>query len=195
MNAAWHPQQLAEWAVYRYGAVQKVPELTEFAEFLLAEPRPRWILEIGSFNGGMLWFFSQFATNGVASIDIDIEQGPELDELPVSVYRVEGDSRLYTTRAKLPTKTYDWLFIDGDHTYNGVKSDVLMYGSLVRPGGLVCMHDIAPHDHYPGQDGAHLVWNEMTGDKREILWLNAHPMKDGVILPGSSCGIGVLRVP
>jgi predicted O-methyltransferase YrrM len=37
----------------------------------------------------------------------------------------------------------DMLFIDGDHTYEGVKMDWEMYSQLVRPGGLVVFHDVA----------------------------------------------------
>ena len=37
----------------------------------------------------------------------------------------------------------DLLFIDGDHTYQGVLCDWLLYHSLVRTGGLVAFHDCA----------------------------------------------------
>jgi predicted O-methyltransferase YrrM len=36
----------------------------------------------------------------------------------------------------------DFLFIDGDHSYDGVKRDFEMYGSLVKPGGLIAFHGI-----------------------------------------------------
>ena len=36
----------------------------------------------------------------------------------------------------------DFLFIDGDHTYEGVKQDYEMYSPLVRSGGLVGFHDV-----------------------------------------------------
>jgi hypothetical protein len=32
--------------------------------------------------------------------------------------------------------------IDGVHSYDGVKCDFEMYGSLVNPGGLIAFHDI-----------------------------------------------------
>ena len=38
----------------------------------------------------------------------------------------------------------DFLFLDGDHSYDGIKMDFEMYGSLMRPGGLVAFHDIKP---------------------------------------------------
>jgi predicted O-methyltransferase YrrM len=45
-------------------------------------------------------------------------------------------------------KRLDFLFIDGDHTYEGVKQDFEMYTPLVRKGGLVAMHDIVPPPAY-----------------------------------------------
>ena len=34
------------------------------------------------------------------------------------------------------------MFIDGDHTYEGVKKDFKMYKTLVRKNGLIAFHDI-----------------------------------------------------
>jgi cephalosporin hydroxylase len=38
----------------------------------------------------------------------------------------------------------DLLFIDGDHTYEGVCRDFQMYGPLVANGGMIAFHDIVP---------------------------------------------------
>jgi predicted O-methyltransferase YrrM len=39
----------------------------------------------------------------------------------------------------------DFLFVDGDHTYEGVKRDFEMYSPLVRKGGIIAFHDICLH--------------------------------------------------
>ena len=39
----------------------------------------------------------------------------------------------------------DVLFIDGDHSYEGVKKDFELYEPLVKKGGLICFHDICDH--------------------------------------------------
>jgi predicted O-methyltransferase YrrM len=60
------------------------------------------------------------------------------------------------------------LFIDGDHTYAGVSQDFKVYGSLVRPGGLIALHDIAPPGLVTPQtsclDGGDVpqFWQEIT---------------------------------
>ena len=46
----------------------------------------------------------------------------------------------------LADKKVGFLFIDGDHTYEGVKRDFKMYSSLVKEGGIVAFHDIVEHD-------------------------------------------------
>jgi len=53
---------------------------------------------------------------------------PEKPNYPVS--RVEWDKKI------------DILFIDGDHSYNGVKADYQRYEPFVKDGGLILMHDI-----------------------------------------------------
>ena len=47
---------------------------------------------------------------------------------------------------------FDFVFIDGDHTYDGVRADWLAYSPLVRSGGLVAFHDTWPNGdrHEPG---------------------------------------------
>jgi len=35
----------------------------------------------------------------------------------------------------------DMLFIDGDHAYSSVLTDWLLYHDLVRPGGIIALHD------------------------------------------------------
>jgi predicted O-methyltransferase YrrM len=43
--------------------------------------------------------------------------------------------------SKIPAKL-DVLFIDGDHSYEGVKHDLDNYGHLVAPGGRIILHDV-----------------------------------------------------
>ncbi len=56
---------------------------------------------------------------------------------------------------------FDFLFIDGDHSYEGVKADYENYSPMVKPGGMVAFHDI--EGAAPGR-----FWEELPGNKEEI---------------------------
>ena len=62
---------------------------------------------------------------------------------------LDGDSHSNETKDKLIKllngKDIDLLFIDGDHTFDGCKLDFDMYGQLVRPGGIIAIHDTQMH--------------------------------------------------
>lgn len=61
----------------------------------------------------------------------------------------------------------DYLFIDGDHKYEGVKRDFELYAPLVRKGGLIALHDIAEHPPTAGCEVSQF-WNEIKGRYRHL---------------------------
>ena len=65
------------------------------------------------------------------------------------VVQILGDSRMPETVSKveesLNGKQVDFLFIDGDHSYQAIKSDYLKYKDFVRKGGYIGFHDIIGH--------------------------------------------------
>lgn len=44
----------------------------------------------------------------------------------------------------------DLVFIDGDHSYEGVRTDWLLFEPKVRPGGLILFHDKMNVRDFPG---------------------------------------------
>ena len=59
----------------------------------------------------------------------------------------------------------DFLFIDADHSYEGVKKDFEMYSLLVRKGGIIAFHDIIPS----GYPKVYKFWNEVKYEYLEII--------------------------
>jgi predicted O-methyltransferase YrrM len=45
----------------------------------------------------------------------------------------------------------DLLFLDGDHSYDGVRADFENYTPLVKPGGLIAFHDVESTNHPASQ--------------------------------------------
>jgi predicted O-methyltransferase YrrM len=62
------------------------------------------------------------------------------------IFIIRGNSHeeiiLNKVKNILKNKKLDFLFIDGDHSYEGVKRDFEIYGPLVRKGGIIAFHDI-----------------------------------------------------
>lgn len=82
------------------------------------------------------------------------------------VEMISGDSHSDDTLRKvqglLGYNKVDMLFIDGDHTYEGVKQDFEMYSKFVRKGGVVCFHDINDTDRHRARNVfVGKFWNEI----------------------------------
>ena len=143
---------------------------------------PNNILEIGTARGGSLLLWTRIASEDATIISIDLPGGsfgggyPLLRKLVYSnfgkseqkIILIRGNSHDSKTLEKvkciLQGSKLDFLFIDGDHSYEGVKKDFEMYSPLVRKGGIIAFHDIVPHDrvHDPyGVVGVHRFWNEI----------------------------------
>ncbi|WP_343302860.1 class I SAM-dependent methyltransferase [Chitinophaga niabensis] len=64
----------------------------------------------------------------------------------IEFHDLQGDSHSWEIIQKAhtiyPQNDVDFLFIDGDHSYNGVKADYENYAPLVRSGGLIVFHDV-----------------------------------------------------
>lgn len=62
---------------------------------------------------------------------------------------------------------FDLVFIDADHTYEWVRKDILAYGPLVKPNGLLC-----GHDYFRKAPGLIKAVDELLGDTHHIstIW-------------------------
>lgn len=76
-----------------------------------------------------------------------------------------------------------FLFIDGDHSYEAVKKDVLLYAPKVVENGIIAMHDIA-------YTGAGIVMMEMIQSGDFMVMLASH---EPISYPDLTPGIGVVR--
>jgi len=147
------------------GFLQPLQVRTELQQALreIERIRPRFVLEIGTAMGGTFFLLARAAAEDALLLSLDLpggRWGGGYSTWKTWVYRrfllprqragfVRSDSHdlasLERVRALLNGSQLDLLFIDGDHSYAGVKADFNLYAGLVRPGGLIVLHDIARH--------------------------------------------------
>lgn len=165
--------------------------------------KPRRILEIGTANGGTIFLLARAALPDASLVTVDLPAKGQPHGYPSwkepifrafagsnqKLWLVRGDSHDVGTaervRAALDYALVDFLFIDADHSYEGVKRDFELYSPLVRPGGLVAFHDIVP-DYFSrygrktlsNTGEVHRLWEELKGRRpsREIV---EDPDQDG----------------
>ncbi len=125
---------------------------------MVAEQEPETILEIGTANGGTFYVWSRFIDSCDTLVSLDLpggDFGGGYEANKIDLYRQfdqtkemtfirdnSHDEAVYERAAEAAGGEVDFLFIDGDHTYDGVKQDFEMYSELVCDGGIIALHDI-----------------------------------------------------
>ena len=183
---------------FEIGMMQIETEVMQLAAFLAAF-RPHHVMEIGTDQGGLFYVLTQLATG--KKVSLDLPGGPwgsvpfhklgERDRMIRSwdedVVLMRADSHSEQIAASLSLhldSPLDFLFIDGDHSLEGVTEDFHRYSPFVRAGGWIGFHDI--NDTLAHRDSGVYVaplWDQLRGEKYEF---NA----------GESWGgIGLIRSP
>lgn len=161
------------------------------------------MLEIGSWKGGTLFLFSRVVDSDAKILSLDLPggdfgggsndyKGPFFKNFACGnqeIHLFRADSHLplslQNIRAILREGQLDFLFIDGDHTYKGVKQDFEMYSPLVRKGGLIAFHDICRHPPETGCD-VFTFWKEIK---------HSYPHEELIKNPKQNwAGIGLLYI-
>jgi len=136
-------------------AVQLRNEIKELTE-LVDDHNPETIMEIGTLRGGTFYIWSRYVDSAEHLISVDLPgkgikkmRDKLLKEFAPSkeVDVIRGSSHSDKTLEEVEEKVekVDFLLIDGDHSYEGVKEDFEMYKDLVAEGGIIAFHDIVPH--------------------------------------------------
>ena len=157
-------------------------------------------LEIGAFQGGTGSFLNSIFDD-VWSLDLNPYAGtPELPQLCKTIQGNNHDSAVVKMVEALGVE-FDVIFIDGDHSYEGVKKDFENYSPFCRKGGMVCFHDIVKSDWHASHNCfVDKFWNEIKNEypHKEINHTGEldshHPVIGWVnqIHPATWGGIGVL---
>ena len=151
------------------------------------------MLEVGCWKGGTLWHWLQQPDTEVTAVDDQMRESEDWQDWALeagsTLHQIQGDSRhpdiIEAAREHGP---YDFVFIDGDHSYEAVRADVDSYGVMVAPGGVLVLHDILPRPGY----GVAQVWAEL----KAIEGVRYMEIAKNATEPGNEgpCGIGIVWV-
>ncbi|MDQ7785108.1 MAG: class I SAM-dependent methyltransferase [Desulfomonilaceae bacterium] len=166
-------------------------ELKRLVQIVRTEA-PKVICEIGTDHGGTLYCWAKAAAPDALVISIDL---PRLYRKTLNRFfrsfvsagqtihfvraNSQDDACLAEVKRILDGRKIDFLFIDGDHSYEGVKSDFLMYSKLVRDGGLIALHDIVEHSMDRNRCDVERFWHELKP---------LHACTELIARPGQDCG-------
>lgn len=117
-------------------------------------------LEIGCYGGGSACLVLQRPNTNVVSIDLGIPIPSEVVVKNVEKLNIHKNKYLYVKSNSQDIKTaekvkeylgeVDVLFIDGDHSFSGVKKDFEIYSKFVKLGGYIVFDDYYDSVHAPG---------------------------------------------
>jgi predicted O-methyltransferase YrrM len=178
-------RELAAEAIRR-DAYQKLNELEPLIA-LVRERKPSTVVEIGTFKGGTLFALCQAADPEARIVSIDLPKGKGLfgggyswregrrfRKFPqpgqrLTTLRCDSHSPETVRQVEdlLGGRPIDFLMIDGDHTYDGVKRDWETWEPLVAPQGLIVLHDILEHPEQPLSE-VDRFWSEIAPGQNTI---------------------------
>ena len=187
-----HPQEIvAQCFSYADAFLQPVQVPEEITSLLedVKKLNPKRVLEIGTCKGGTLYLWTRAAQPDATIVSVDLRSGKvsgSYSRLRTPIYRrfarrqqrlhlVRADSHQMNTLEQVKRlfggSEIDFLFIDGDHSYEGVKRDWEMYSTLVRKGGIIAFHDVA--GNY-GETHVKQCWDEIKDNFRHCEYM-VHP--------------------
>jgi predicted O-methyltransferase YrrM len=121
------------------------------------------VLEIGCFNGVSTSLFAFYAKEVYA---LDIWFSPKLKNEIMPAYNninFVGGSSLDMIPT-LQDAFFDMIYIDGDHSYESVKSDIQLSIPKLKKNGYICGHDYDANT----KNGVYRAVNEILGIPNKV---------------------------
>jgi SAM-dependent methyltransferase len=117
-------------------------------------PRQARVAEVGTYRGGFARHILDAcdpAELHLIDIDVSLLEAAVAADRRVSVHVGLSDEML----TQFPDDHFDWIYIDGDHSYDGASRDARVAATKVKPGGTLVFNDFAHADPYLGAYGVH----------------------------------------
>ncbi|TMJ06258.1 MAG: class I SAM-dependent methyltransferase [Alphaproteobacteria bacterium] len=112
------------------------------------------VAEVGTWRGAFArHILSSCDPAELHLIDLDFSVLDPAVAADTRVTRHQGLS--HDMLAQFPDAYFDWVYIDGDHSYEGASRDARVAATKVKPGGHLVFNDFAHADAYLGAYGVH----------------------------------------
>jgi cephalosporin hydroxylase len=147
-----------------YLAMQNPEEISWVFEHLDKVNPLKTLVEIGLDQGGSLKLYEQYLLHRyqvlddilVLGIDININRllwNTSKSLINFKFLKIDTFDKNLQTKVKeiLGDRKIDYLMIDGDHRYEGVKNDFEKMFPLVRTGGIIAFHDVKTEEDKVGK--------------------------------------------
>ncbi len=160
---------------------QFYPQFSAFFEIAKALSPLSTVIEVGGSFGGSFYLFGGLSDSPMQMINVDLCKPRRQAQCLVKVcealkcqghdvHLIRGDSQkpevISQVRAALSGREADLVFIDADHSYEGVKTDFQNYGQMVREGGIIAFHDVCPG----GGGEVNRFWQELENSSETFTF-------------------------
>ena len=149
---------------------------------MVKSENPKSVLEIGTDKGGTLYLWCQAAAEDATIVSIDLSSrsrySPKRRELYAKFvkstkqklhflpFSSHEQSTVEKASALFGGKKIDYLFIDGDHSYDGALKDFNNFYKKVKIGGIFAGHD------YNNKEVNRAIKDFVKSDYESIITLN-----------------------
>lgn len=158
---------------------------------LIRQQKPRQLLCVGSRYGFIPAVMAQACKdNGIGIVDfVDAGYGEEDEQHWTGKaywkskqglecfknFDLEQHIKLFIQTTKVyaqkhSKKTYDYIYIDGDHSYQGAKLDYQLFWPRLKRGGFMLFHDISVEGKLPeGEYGVGTLFSEIKQNQPHLM--------------------------
>ncbi len=172
-----YPRALVDYCCQQF-LIQDRQILQVYEEFVnlaywLRGFAPHHVMEVGTY-GATFFVLSRLATGKKVSIDTrDLRAKLHYFMFGHEWCFFHGNSQTVEMKKEVSSycDSFDLIFIDGDHSYEGVKKDFENYRSLLSDRGVIMFHDVDPDHAFKGAGGgdAWKFWADLDEGSKTLL--------------------------
>ena len=124
------------------------------------------ILEIGTLYGTSAAYLASNPANHVVTVDLDVKVKDRVAKLGFPNIKVFIGNSLLIADQVAREGPFDFAFIDGNHIFEAVYGDYVLYRKSMKPGGFMFFDDIHHPVGWPEMD---VFWSRVTKEPKTEL--------------------------